>query len=118
MSAKEILKTYKSSFFLIELLQTELIKPMFKDEQVKEIILKDFPEVALVTDVTFQTRTRPKMLFREAQYYFSGKHKCYGLKTEISHLPNGLAAFVSNTYAGSDMILQYLKTMSIFMKNS
>ena len=61
-------KTLKT---ILEPLQKELIKPMFKDEQVKkEIILKDFPEVALVTDVTFQTRTRPKMLFREAQYYF------------------------------------------------
>ncbi len=41
------------------------------------------------------------MLFKEAQYYFSGKHHCYGFKTEVAHLPNGTAAFVSNMYAGS-----------------
>jgi len=83
-------------------LTSELIKPMFKDEQViKEIILKDYPEVGLVVDSTFQTRTRPNMLFKEAQYYFSGKHHSYGYKTEVAHLPNGLAAFVSDVYAGS-----------------
>ena len=81
----------------------ELIKPIYyKDEQVKKgIVLSEYPEVGLIADVTFQTRTRPKMLFKEAQYYFSGKHSAYGYKTEIAHLPNGLAVFVSDTYAGS-----------------
>ena len=63
--------------------------------------MEDYPEVALVVDVTFQMRTRPKMLFRDAQYYFSGKHHAYGYKTEVAHLPNGLAVFVGDTYAGS-----------------
>ena len=79
-----------------------LVKPIYKDEQVKNgIVLAEYPEVGLVADVTFQTRTRPKMLFKEAQYYFSGKHSAYGYKTEIAHLPNGLAVFISDTYAGS-----------------
>ena len=86
---------------IVDLLTNELIQIVYKDEQVKNIGLEDYPEVGLVVDVTFQMRTRPKMLFKEAQYYFSGKHHAYGYKTEVAHLPNGLAVFISDTYAGS-----------------
>ena len=87
---------------IVEPLTSELIQIVYKDEQVKKNIqLEDYPEVGLVVDVTFQMRTRPKMLFRDAQYYFSGKHHAYGYKTEVAHLPNGLAVFISDTYAGS-----------------
>jgi hypothetical protein len=79
-----------------------LIEPMFKGEQVaKGIKFDEYPEVALINDVTFQHRSRPKMLFRDAMYYFSGKHHAYGFKTEVGHAPNGLAMFVSDVYAGS-----------------
>ena len=86
-----------------EPLTEALLVLMFKSEQVKkDIQFDDYPEIGLVVDVTFQTRTRPKMLFREAQYYFSGKHHAYGFKTEVAHhLPNGLVVFVSDLYGGS-----------------
>ena len=85
-----------------EPLTKALIQLIFKGEQIKkDIKLDDYPEVGLVADVTFQTRTRPKMMFKEAQFYFSGKHHSYGLKTEVAYLPNGLAAFVSDCYGGS-----------------
>ena len=85
-----------------EPLMEALIKPIFKDEQNKKgIKLDDYPEVGLIVDVTFQSRTRPKMLFKEAQYYYSRKHSSYGYKTETGHLPNGILVFVGDTYAGS-----------------
>lgn len=87
---------------ILEPLCNALIRTMFHDEQLKRNIkFDDFPEVALVVDVTFQTRTRPKMLFKDAQFYYSGKHDAYGYKTEVAHLPNGQAVFVSKTYGGS-----------------
>jgi len=77
---------------IVEPLCNELIQIVYKDEQVKKNIgLEDYPEVGLVVDVTFQTRTRPELSFKKAQYYFSGKHYAYGYKTEVAHLPNGLA---------------------------
>jgi hypothetical protein len=98
----ELLAINRTLEKIVELLTNELIQIVYKDEQVKKNIgLEDYPEVGLVVDVTFQMRTRPKMLFKEAQYYFSGKHHAYGYKTEVAHLPNGLAIFISDTYAGS-----------------
>jgi hypothetical protein len=97
-----ILAITKTLEKIVELLTKELMKIIYKDEQLKKNIqLEDYPEVGLVVDVTFQQRSRPKMLFNEAQYYFSGKHGAYGFKTEVAHLPNGLAIFISDTYAGS-----------------
>jgi hypothetical protein len=79
-----------------------LVEPLFKSDQVKlGIEFVDYPEVALINDVTFQTRSRPHMLFSDARYYFSGKHHAYGFKTEVGHAPNGLAMFVGDTHAGS-----------------
>lgn len=83
-------------------LMDALVTPLFKDEQEKKNYRSpDFPEVALVIDVTFQARSRPTMLFKDAMVYFSGKHSTYGYKTEIGHAPNGLAMLVSNTNPGS-----------------
>ena len=86
---------------IVELLTNELIQIVYKDEQVKKNIgLEDYPEVGLVVDVTFQMRIKPKMLFKEAQYYFSGKHHAYGYKTKVAHLFNSFAVFISDTYVG------------------
>lgn len=83
-------------------MEKALIQLIFKGEQIKKDIKReDYPEVGLVVDVTFQTRTRPKMMFKEAQFYFYGMYHSYGLKTEVAHLPNGLAAFVRDCYGGS-----------------
>jgi len=38
---------------------------------------------------------------QEGKAYFSGDHKLYGYKVEVSVLPNGLAAHASRHYPGS-----------------
>lgn len=95
-----------------EPLLAALVKPIFKDEQTKKnYVCSNFAEAILIVDVTFQTRTRPTMLYREAQVYFCGKHKAYGYKTEIAHAPNGLAMFVGASKPGS------IHDFSIFQDN-
>ena len=94
-----ITKTLKK---IVDPLTDELIILIYKDEQNKKgIKFEEYPEVALVVDVTFQNRTRPKMLYNEAKYYFSGKHCAYGYKTEVAHLPDGKAVLISDLYGGS-----------------
>lgn len=56
---------------------------------VKEILFQNFSEERYATDVIFQISNRPCGNVREIKYYFSGKHHLYGLKTEVSVLPNG-----------------------------
>lgn len=53
------------------------------------------------TDVTFQQSNRPCGNIDEAKKYFSGKHKLYGYKVEVSVLPVGFAIFCSDHYYGS-----------------
>ena len=53
------------------------------------------------TDVTFQQSNRPGGNLQEAKKYFSGKHKLYGYKLEVSVMPNELAAMCSRDYPGS-----------------
>ena len=38
---------------------------------------------------------------KEGKFYFSGKHKIYGRKVEVSVLPNRLALHCSKIYPGS-----------------
>eukprot|EP00171_Calliarthron_tuberculosum_P023745 IDg23745t1 len=44
-----------------------------------------------VVDVKFQQANRPSGNMQEGKVYFSGKHKLYGFKVEVSERPNGLA---------------------------
>ena len=63
------------------------------------------------TDVTFQQSNRPRGNHEEAKGYFSGKHKMYGYKTEVSVLPNGIALGASRYYMGS------ISDVDIFYEN-
>lgn len=49
------------------------------------------PLALYATDVTFQQTNRPKGNNAEAVPWFSGKHKLYGYKVEVSVNPRGLA---------------------------
>ena len=62
------------------------------------------------TDVTFQPSNRPTGNIDETKLYYSGKHKLYGLKTEVSVLPNGIAVFASPPYPGSRSDLDIFRT--------
>jgi len=53
------------------------------------------------TDVTFQQANRPSGNMEEGKRYYSGKHKLYGYKVEVSVLPVGFAIASSNHHAGS-----------------
>ena len=53
------------------------------------------------THVTFHQSNRPRGNHEEAKGHFSGKHKMYGYKTEVSVLPNGLEIGASRHFMGS-----------------
>lgn len=54
-------------------------------------LFTEFPYCMYATDVTFQQTNRPSGNIQEAKLYFSGKHKLYGYKTEVSVGPRGYA---------------------------
>lgn len=60
-----------------------------------------YPEALYAVDVTFQQSFRPSGAIQEGKLYFSGKHKLYGLKVEVSVLPTGIAKACSEHYPGS-----------------
>lgn len=62
---------------------------------------KHFPGALYATDVAFQQSFRPSGMMEEGQIYFSGKHKLYGVKVEVSVLPNGIAVGCTNHFPGS-----------------
>ena len=78
-----------------------------------------YPMALYATDVTFQPSFRPSGSMEEGKKYFSGKHKQYGYKVEVSVLPNGLALCCSEHEPGSvsDLTLfqriQYLHTKQL-----
>ena len=49
---------------------------------------------------------------QEDKRYFSGKHKLYGFKTEVSPRPNGIAVSCSKHYPGSVSDLSIMPIMS------
>lgn len=63
-------------------------------------------------DVTFQRAERPSGSVAEGKKYFSGKHKAYGFKSEVSVLPNGLALGVTAHEPAS------VADIDIFRKNA
>ena len=77
------------------------------------------PMALYAADVTFQPSFRPSENMEEGNKYFSGKHKQYGYKVEVSVLPNGLALCCSEHEPGSvfDLTLfqrmQYLLTKQL-----
>lgn len=89
-------------------------KPLFKQNVVdmsqfytlsrlvkRNLIFKSFPYAKYATNVTLQQTNRPSGNLRESKKHFSGKHKLYGYKLEVSVLPNGQAVGVSNHDPGS-----------------
>ena len=61
------------------------------DLQKSQQKFKSFSEARYATDVNFQQEFRPSESIEEGKRYFSGKHKLYGYKVEVSVMPNGLA---------------------------
>lgn len=64
-------------------------------------VFRNFKMCKYAVDVTFQQSFRPGGSLEEAKKFFSGKHKLYGFKVEVSVLPNGLAANTTRHYPGS-----------------
>lgn len=74
----------------------------------------NFPQARYATDVTFQQSYRPSGNIQEGKLYFSGKHKLYGYKVEVSVLPNGLAIGCSKHYPGSVSDFDIFRKMLTF----
>lgn len=64
-------------------------------------IFRHFPVARYATDVRFQETNRPSGNHSESKPFFSGKHGLYGIKTEVSVLPIGLAVDMSVPCKGS-----------------
>ncbi|ETW03688.1 hypothetical protein H310_05074 [Aphanomyces invadans] len=62
---------------------------------------KNFPMALYAVDVTFQKTNAPVGSFAEKKRFFSKKHGQYGLKVEVSVLPNGYAINVTSAAPGS-----------------
>jgi len=59
------------------------------------------PYALYATVVTFQQTNRPSGNLQEAKVFYSGKHKLYGYKVEVSVLPIGIAISCTSHYPGS-----------------
>ncbi len=57
----------------------------------KKVQFKHFPCALYATDMIFQPANCPSGTLLEGKLYFSGKHKLYGYKTEVSVAPTGQA---------------------------
>ena len=62
---------------------------------------KNFPNALEAIDVTFQKTYKRGSLHKQKRSLYSGKHKQFGLKTEVAVGPDGRARFVSKLYHGS-----------------
>lgn len=67
-----------------------------------------------VTDVTFQHRFRPGGAMEKGNKYYSGKHKVYGYKVEMSVLPVALEILISEHYLGSKSDIEMFRSMRQF----
>ncbi|KAE8875937.1 hypothetical protein PF003_g39914 [Phytophthora fragariae] len=61
----------------------------------------NFPCALYATDVTFQHSNRPAGSMAEVMPFYSGKHKLYGLKVEVSVNPRGVAINCSDHARGN-----------------
>ena len=76
-------------------------KYTMKKEMLEGQVFSTFDFCRYATDVTFQQTNRPSGNMREGKLYFSGKHKLYGYKTEMSVIPRGYAIGCSKHRPGS-----------------
>lgn len=77
-------------------------------------VFKNYPMCRYATDVTFQQSYRPGGSLQESKRYFSGKHKLYGFKVEVSVLPNGQAVSTSQHEPGSVSDIAIMRSMLHF----
>ena len=77
----------------------------------EERAFSNFHYARYAVDVTFQQSNRPSGNISEGKRYFSGKHKLYGYKVEVSVLPTGLAIGCTEHYPGS------VSDLEIFRRN-
>lgn len=79
--------------------------PFFRMIRDKKLF-RNFTCACYATEMFFQQCNRPSGNMQEGKFYFSGKHKLYGFKTEVSVLPNGLKiVFFSDHYPGSKSVI-------------
>ena len=69
--------------------------------QNNKTLFKNYPMARYATDVTFQPSCRPSGSIEEGKKYYSGKHKLYGYKVEVSVTLNGFAVCSSMQEPGS-----------------
>lgn len=67
---------------------------------------KNFQGAFYATEVTFQKSFRPSGNEAVGKIYFSGNHKIYGYKVEVSVLLTGKEIMSTNNYAGSTSYLR------------
>lgn len=77
-----------------------------------------FKYARYATDVTFQQSHRPGGSVQDGKKYYSGKHKLYGYKTEVSVLPCGLAINCTNHSPGSVSDFEMLRRNISFHKSA
>ena len=81
----------------------------------------NFPEAYYAVDVTFKQSFRPSGAIEEGKSYFSGKHKLFGAKAEVSVLLNGLALACSNHFPRNvsdfEIFRQRIELHKSFLKN-
>lgn len=77
-------------------------------------LFKEYLRERYATDVTFQPSFRPSGSLQEGKKCFSGKHKLYGYKVQVSVTPNGFAICSSLHEPGSVSDLVIFKKMQWF----
>lgn len=70
---------------------------------------KNFSCVRYATYVTFQLAFRPSGSVSEGKVYYSGKHKNYGYKVEVSVLQNGFAINCTDHVPGSKAGIEIMR---------
>ena len=81
------------------------------DMVMKKTQFANFPCAMYATDVTLIKMNRPMGTHDEAKIQFSGKHKCYDRKFEVSVLPDGLCHHWHGLYDGSIHDLEIFHAM-------
>ncbi|KAF0766401.1 hypothetical protein AaE_002924 [Aphanomyces astaci] len=84
--------------------------PTMSELRAKNKLFDNYPYAMYATDVKFHPTERPGGRDGEAKVYFSGKHKLYGLKIEVSVSPEGLMVDMSNYELGSVADLTILRS--------
>lgn len=82
-----------------------------KELQDTDALFSNYKYSHHATDVIFQQAFRSSWNMQEGKFYYSGKHKLYGYKVEVSVLLNGLLIGCTSHYFGS------VCDVSIFQEN-